>query len=114
MAGDTVFGDGFHLPCADLHFDRYAVHAEKGRVQRLIAVGLRDCDVVLETAGDRFVEVVNYAKHAVAGIDSVHDDAKAKYVHDFFERFALTLHLFVDGVDVFFPARDDSVDAFAT
>ena len=65
---DPLLRDEVHVPRADLDFDGYAVHSHQHRVQRLVAIGLGNGDVVLELAGHRRVEVVDGAQHPVAGI----------------------------------------------
>ena len=50
VGGDAGLGNMVHLARADLKLDRRAVRADQGRVQRLVAVDLRDRDVVLELA----------------------------------------------------------------
>ena len=51
MRGDAVLGDPMHLFRADLKFDVLALRADHGRMERLIEIGFRDRDVVLEAAG---------------------------------------------------------------
>ncbi|MNZ73678.1 hypothetical protein D3C78_921000 [compost metagenome] len=89
------------------------MHAEQGGVQRLVAVGLGNRDVVLEAAGQRLVQVVHGAEHAVAGVDLVDDDAEGVDVHDLVERPALAAHLLVDAVEVLLAADDLAFHAFA-
>ncbi|MNR16705.1 hypothetical protein D3C85_1333240 [compost metagenome] len=55
MGGDAVVGHLFHFTGADLDLDRNTVHAEQRGVQRLIAVGLGDRDVILEAPRQRFI-----------------------------------------------------------
>src|SRR5690606_1364867 len=57
VGGDTVVSHLVHLAGADLNFDGYPVHPHQHRVQRLVAVGFGDGDVILELTGNRFVEV---------------------------------------------------------
>ncbi|MNP16734.1 hypothetical protein D3C76_1091410 [compost metagenome] len=55
MGGDAVVGHLFHFTGADLDLDRNTVHAEQRGVQRLVAVGLGDRDVILEAPRQWFV-----------------------------------------------------------
>ena len=43
-------------------------------MQRLVAVGLGNSDVVLEPAHDRLVQAVHDAQRPIAGVHRVHDD----------------------------------------
>ena len=58
VRGHTGFGDFVHVAGADLQLYRGAVGAKQGRMQRLVAIGLGDGDVVLEFAGEGLVEGV--------------------------------------------------------
>ena len=60
VRGDANLGHNMHFLGADLHFDRDAVGTEQHRVQRLIAVGLGDGNVVLEPVHVRFVQVMHH------------------------------------------------------
>jgi len=79
-------------------------------MQGLVAVGLGNCDVVLEAARQGFVQIVYSAQHAVAGIDLVDDDPERIHVHDLVESPTLAAHLLVDAVDVLLPAADLALD----
>ena len=61
MRGDALFCHAVHLLGADLELDRRAQRAHQRGVQRLVAVALRDRDVVLEAAGLRLVQLVQKA-----------------------------------------------------
>ena len=55
-----------HALRADLDLDRRAVRADQRRMQRLVAVTLRDCDVVLELPRHRLVARVQRAQRQIA------------------------------------------------
>ena len=107
VRGDARFGDAVHVVRADLHFQRRAERAEQRRVQRLVAVGLGDGDVVLELAGDGLVQLVQHAERRVAVGLVGHQHAHAVDVEHLRERVALLAHLLVDGVDRLLAAADD-------
>jgi len=79
-------------------------------MQRLIAVGLGNGDVVLEAARQGFVQIMYSAQYAVAGVDLVDDDPERIHVHDLVEGPALAAHLLVDAVDVLLPPADLALD----
>ena len=101
VRGDAGLGNLVHFGGADLDLDRAAEGTEQGGVQRLVAVGLGNCDVVLELAGNRFVQTVQQAECDVAGHVVVDDDAEAEHVVHLRERQVLFAHLAVYGVQVF-------------
>ena len=114
MACYAAFGHGVHLPSTNLYLDRHGMHgthADQRRVQRLIAVGLWDGNVVFEAAGHGLVDVVYHAQGAVAGVHSIHNDAERADFHDVPEGFALRLHTPVDGIEVLVMADHFGVDA---
>src|SRR3990167_5314551 len=111
VGGDAVVGHLFHFAGADLDLDRHAVHAKQGGMQRLVAVGLGNCDVVLEAAWQGFVQIMYSAQHAVAGIDLVDDDPERIDVHDLVEGPTLAAHFLVDAVEVFLTTADLALDA---
>ncbi len=108
---DAGLGELVHLLRADLHFDRHAERAEQRRVQRLVAVGLRDGDVVLELARDRLVQAVQGAHRPVARGHVLHDHAEAEDVGHLREGEVLLLHLVVDAVEVLLAAAHRGSDA---
>ena len=105
MRGDAGLGDAVHVLGADLRLQRRAERSEKRRMQRLVAVGLRDRDVVLELARDRLVQAVQHTQRRVARGDVLDQDAHAVDVEYLRERVVLLAHLLVHAVRRSFPGR---------
>ena len=59
MRGDAFLGDAVHFLGANLHFEGLAVRANHRRVQRLVEIGPRDGDEILDAARDGPPGVVN-------------------------------------------------------
>ena len=112
VGGDAVVGHRFHFLGADLDFQRNPGVGLQSGMQGLVAVGLGNGHVVLEPARDGNEIVVHRAEHPVAGVHAVDDDAEAKHVHDFRERFVLLLHLVVDAVKVLLAPQHPGLNAF--
>ncbi len=110
MGSNAVVGHLFHFAGADLDLDRHPMHAEQRGVQRLVAVGLGDRDVILEAAWQRFVQIMYSAQHAITGVHLVDDDPERINVHDLVEGPALAAHLFIDAVDMLLPPADLALD----
>ena len=110
VRGHTGFGDFVHANGADLQFHRRAIGAEQRRVQRLVAVGFGDRDVILEFARERFVECMQGTQRQIAGGDILDDDAKAVNIQHLGKRDALFEHFFVDRRKIFFAARHCRID----
>ena len=110
VRGDARLGQAVHLLGADLHLDRDAVGADQVGVDRLVAVRLRDGDVVLELARDRLVERVQRAEREVARRDVLDHHARAEDVVHFREGEVLLDHLAVGGVDVLLAPEDLGAD----
>ncbi|MNG00272.1 hypothetical protein D3C84_832020 [compost metagenome] len=111
MGGDALVGHLIHELGADLHLDRHPVRPHQGGVQRLVAVGLGDGDVILEAAGARLVEAVHLPQHPVTGIYVLHPDAKGVDIHYLMKLQLFFLHLVVDGEQILLAAADLGVDA---
>jgi len=107
---DTILGDLVHLLGADLDFQRLAVQADYGGVQRLVQVVLGHSDIVVELARDGPPQAVNDPQHVVALAHLFDNDAHAAHVIDLVEIAALGLHLGVDAIDVLWSAGDAGVD----
>ena len=56
---DTVLGGTVHLKCTDLDFKRLAIRTDQGRMKRLVHVLFRHRDVILETARNRLVHLMD-------------------------------------------------------
>ena len=110
MGGDPVLGELVHLLGPDLDLQRLALGADHGRVQRLVHVGLRHRDEVLEAPGQRLPERVDDADRAVAVLDRADDHPHRGEVEDLVELAALLGHLRVDRVEVLGAAGDLGLD----
>ena len=112
VGGDSGLRDFVHLAAPDLDFDRQPARSEQHRVQRLVAIRLRDGDVVLEPARPRLVAVVHRPEHPVAHVDAVHQDADAVHVEHLLQGKPLVAHLPVDAVDVLLAAEHPRREPF--
>ena len=104
VRGDPVLRDPVHLAGADLDLDAFAVGTDHRRVQRLVAVGLRHRDVVLEAPGDGPPARVHDPERFVALAHGVGQDAEGDDVVDLIVEQVLRLHLLVDREEVLRPA----------
>ena len=84
MRGDALLGDAVHFLRADLNFEGLA-GVNDGGVQRLVEVGARHGDVILEAAGNRPPNLVDHAESGVAILDRIGDDADGEQVEDLVE-----------------------------
>ncbi len=100
VRGDAVLGDALHLVGADLNLDALAAGADDRRVERLVHVGLRQGNVILEPAGDGCPARVDDAERRVAIGHRLDDHAERDDVVDLLVVAVLRLHLAVDGVKV--------------
>ena len=108
---DAVFRDAVHFVRADLDFKSFLELCDNRRVQRLISVGFRHCDIVLETPRERHPHRVNRAKHRITILHLVDDDADCGYVVNLLDILPLFQHFFVNAVKVFLPAVDLALNA---
>ena len=110
VRSDAGFRNPMHLLGADLDLHRQAVRADQRGVQRLVAVRLRDCDVVLELSGNRLVKAVQGAERNVAGRNVCDDDAVAVDIVHLGKRQVLLDHLAVRGIQVLRAPGDARID----
>ena len=101
MACHAHFGDGVHFARADLHFNRQAVWAVERGVQRFVAVGFGDGDVVFDFTRARLIQAVQRAQGGIAGGDTVHNHAKAVDVQHFFKFEFFGQHFLMNVVEIF-------------
>ena len=93
VRGDAFLGHPVHLDRPDLHLERHAVLADHRGVQRLVAVGPRHRDEVLDAARHRRPRLVDDAERGVAVLHAVGDDAQRDEVVDLLELDLLPLQL---------------------
>ena len=110
VGGDPVLGQLVHFIGPDLDLERLALGTDHGRVKRLVHVGLRHRDEVLETAWERLPERVDDPDRAVAVLDRADDHPHRGQVEDLVELAALLRHLRVDRVEVLGAAGDLGLD----
>ena len=109
---DAGFRHPVHLLGADLDLDGGAERSEQRRMQGLVAVRLRERDVVLEPPRHRLVQAVRHPQDAIAVVGLPDDDPESVDVEHVPERQALGAHLPVQAVEILLPALDPALDAF--
>ena len=113
VRGDAFLGDAVHLLGADLHFEVPPVRAHHRGMQRLVQVGPRNRDEVLDAAGNRAPLVVDHAERGVAVLHRIGDDAQGQQIVDLVERDLLALQLLVDRIGALDAAVHARRNAFA-
>ncbi|MEB3242996.1 MAG: hypothetical protein VKO44_05105 [Cyanobacteriota bacterium] len=103
MGCDAEFRHLVHFAGADLHLDR-PMPTDHGGVQRLVAVGLGEADVILEATGDRSEGVVHHGQGAIAALHRGANDAHRGDVVELVERLLLPLHLAPDAIEMLRPS----------
>ena len=104
---DPFFGVAVHFRRTDLHFERESVLADHRGVQRLIAVGPRHRDEVLDASGHRRPGLMDDAERRVAVLHGRGHDAQRDEVVHLLEVDLLPLQFQPDAVE----ALDAAVDA---
>ena len=80
-------------------------------MQRLIAVGFGNRDVVFKPSRQWFVQIMYSTQNPVAGVDLVDDDPERVNVHDLVEGPALAAHFFINAVNMLLTAADFALNA---
>ena len=97
---DTELGDLVHRECSYLHFERSARMAYNSRMDGLVLVLLGHRDIVLETARNVLVHLVDDTEYLIALDDLINNDPACEKIVDLIDRLALLVHLLVDAVEV--------------
>ena len=95
VRSNAVFRNFVHFLRTNLNFKR-SVFAHNGRMQGLIAVRLRHCDIVLEPAFKRLPQTVNNSDEGVAVVFMLADNAQGKQVKQFARLFISLAHFLID------------------
>ena len=82
VGGDALFRHLVHFVRADLHFKGLAVGTDHRGVKRLVKIGARDGDEILDASRHRSPGVVNDAQRRIAILHGVGDDADGEQVED--------------------------------
>ena len=105
-----------HALRADLQLDHIPFRTDDGRVERLVAVMLRNGDVVLEVLRYRRILLRNEAvnRKAVRNAFGIDDDADTVKIVNVLEALVLVAHLVVDRKQVLGPSLqlDGGIPAF--
>src|SRR6185437_5147883 len=93
MRCDALFGDAVHLIGADLDFEMTALGSHNRSVQRLVEVGPRDGDKILDPAGDGMPLIVNNTERRVTILYRIRNDAHSKKIVNLVQNDFLALEL---------------------
>ena len=111
MRGHTEFSLAMHIVRAYLYLDGLALRADNGRVQGLVVIVLRVCNVVVKLAGQLRPEVVPGTKRGIAILDVVDQYTNRTNVIQRVETTVLALHLSPNAVNMLGPAGYLGFDA---
>ena len=96
MCCDAELRGPVHPPGANLNLVELPAGSEDGRVERLVAVGLRRGDVVLDPLLKGRPLVVDDAERVITGGNAIQQYPNGHEVVDLFQRFFSLLHLAID------------------
>ena len=111
VSGNAFLAHLVHFFGADLDFEGLAGLGDHGSVQRLVEVGPRHGDEILNAAGHGAPEVVDDAENGVAILHRVGNHAHGVKIVDLVDADVLALQLSVDTVEAFDAALDPAGDA---
>src|ERR1035437_4579562 len=110
---DAFLGDAMHLLGADLDLEGLPVRADHAGVERLVEIGPRNGNEILNASGDGAPLIVDHTERRVAVLDRVGEDAQRHEIVDLVERDLLAAHFLEDGEGPLEAAIDTRGDAFA-
>jgi len=99
VGGNAFFRHLVHLLGADLDLKRRAVFGDHRGMQRLVKVGPRHGDEILDAPRNRPPEVMDDAKHGVAVLQRPRDNAHGAQVINLVDGDALALQFFVNAIE---------------
>src|SRR5579862_3832102 len=111
VGGDALFRHLVHFFGANLDLERRAVFGDHRGMQRLVEVGPRHGNKILDAPGHRPPEVVNDAEDRIAVLQRARNDAHRAQIVDLIDRDALLLQLFVDAEEALNAAFHPRLDA---
>ena len=111
MRSDTVLSSPVHLKCTDLDLKWLAVRSDQCRMQGLVHVLFRHCNIILETPRDRLVHLMDDTERRITVFDRINDDTHGKQIIDLVKRLILVDHLFVNAEKVLCPSVDLRLDS---
>src|SRR5687768_1805648 len=97
MCGDSFFRYSVHFRSANLNLKRLTARYHR-RVQRLITIGPRQGNEILDSTGHGPPRIVNDAQSGVTILDVVCDNAKGEEVVHLIDGNALLSKLYEDGI----------------
>ena len=110
---DALFRDPVHLFRADLDLAVLAFRPHHRSMQRLIKIGPRDGDEILDPPRHRAPFVVDHAQSAVAVFYRVGNDAEREQIVHLIERDLLALDLLIHGKSALDASIDTRRNTFA-
>lgn len=96
VGGRPVLGMPVHCQETNLNFEHIAIRIARAQVQSAIAVRLRGGNVVLESADDRQVDLLNGTQREIAVGLRCHDDSNRDQIVDLAELKHFVLRLSPD------------------
>ena len=85
------------------------LNAVKHAVNRLIAIGFWNRDIVFKTIGDRLIKHMCRTECFVTGLDIIGNDSKSKNIGNI-AKLSFAMELFINTVKVFFTADYRGLD----
>src|SRR5579883_1482875 len=113
VRGDALFRDAVHLFCSNLNLEGHAARSNNRCMQRLVKIGPRHRDEILDAARHRMPFVVNHTECRVAVFHRVGNDANGDNVVDLIERDLLAFEFQVDRIGALHAAFDARRDVLA-
>src|SRR5665213_447007 len=113
VRGDALFGDAMHLVGADLDFEVAALGAHDGGVQRLVEIGPRDGDKILDPSRNGVPLVMDDTQSGVTVLHRIGNDADSQKIVNLIQDDFLALELLEYGVGALHADFDARGNPFA-
>ena len=96
VCSDTIFCCLVHFESTDLDLKWLSIWSDQCGMQGLVHIWLRHGNVILESARDRFVHLMDDAKGCITVLDCIYQNTDCKQIINLIDRLVLIDHLLVN------------------
>ena len=93
-----------HLMSADLHLKRLSRRTHQCRMQRLVHIRLWHSDIILKSARNRCIHLVDHTQCRITVLDGIYYNTYSKQVINLVNCFILIHHFLIDTEEMLYPS----------
>ena len=89
-----------HIFCTDLDLKRLTDRTHQSRMQRLVHICLRHCDIIFKTSRYRCIHLMDNSKRRITVFYRIYDNTDCKQIIDLIHRLILIHHLLINAEEM--------------